>query len=646
MATTPKTVRTYPLNSIARDFTIPFEYLARKFVVVTLIGATRRELVLNTDYRFSTATMITTNKAWGPSDNFTLIEIRRLTSASERLVDFADGSILRAYDLNISSVQSLHIAEEARDLTADTISVNNDGQLDARARRIVNLADAIDDGDAVNLRMQKVWAGSALNQAQAAANSAIASNVGAENSRNSAQASANSAASAAKSDAQATSQRYEAERQAGIAGGYANAASASQGAAQNWAAAPEDQVVSNGLYSSLHYSRKSANSAIASSNSANASNSSRIESTSQADRAKAEADRAKAEADKLGNFNGLAGTIEYTSGNNIGFKGDVSLRGNLLVKSDGDGNVIFQKNDGSQKCRITADLNGDLTVIDDGAGKVRFRIAKSGYVTSTYGQNFAGGTTFSDATQFNGTNVFSGAAQFKSGVVQVYANGQQTANAHVWFYGPDGSSRGIIYAGNDNAIRVQPGNQVAATFISDGSSSFNNVNVNYLTTQTGLNVVAGTAYTHGNLENTGRVASYRDGVGANSGMYSNCHFMAQTNDGSAPAYGFHRGGQYALALWLNGSDLHMQASDGSNRALVTNANFMSYVGGQMTSDIVGCVATMQNATGAQQGQNAQVSGGQLKYSTHNQVSGVTGSGNWRNLGVSNPGGVSNWIRYA
>lgn len=174
---TPKTVRTTDLDGVLKDFTIPFEYLARKFVVVTLIGATRRELVLNTDYRFSTPTTITTIRAaaWGPGDGYELIEIRRLTSASERLVDFADGSILRAYDLNISSVQSLHIAEEARDLTADTIAVNDDGNLDARGKRIVNLADAVDPGDAVTLRQEQTWAASTLsnrNAAELAANNA------------------------------------------------------------------------------------------------------------------------------------------------------------------------------------------------------------------------------------------------------------------------------------------------------------------------------------------------------------------------------------------------------------------------------------------------------------------------------------------
>src|SRR5699024_8676889 len=169
MALKIRTVMTYPLDGSTVDFMIPFEYLARKFVTVTLVGVDRKELVLNQDYRFTTKNQIITTRGWGPNDGYTLIEIRRYTSATERLVDFADGSILRAYDLNISQVQTLHVAEEARDLTADTISVNNDGHLDARGRRIVNVADAVDDFDAVNLNQVKRWDGSALNSANKAA---------------------------------------------------------------------------------------------------------------------------------------------------------------------------------------------------------------------------------------------------------------------------------------------------------------------------------------------------------------------------------------------------------------------------------------------------------------------------------------------
>ncbi|BAO20711.1 tail fiber protein [Pseudomonas phage PPpW-4] len=149
---TPKTVKTYPLDGVQKDFEIPFEYLARKFVVVTLIGPDRLPLVLNVDYRFTSRTVITVSRAWVPSEGYTLLEIRRMTSATERLVDFSDGSVLRASDLNTSSVQALHISEEGRDIATDTIGVDNDGNLDARGRQIKNLADGVAPGDAVNVR--------------------------------------------------------------------------------------------------------------------------------------------------------------------------------------------------------------------------------------------------------------------------------------------------------------------------------------------------------------------------------------------------------------------------------------------------------------------------------------------------------------
>lgn len=149
MALKVRTVMTYPLTG-AVDFTITFEYLARKFVTVTLIGKDRKELVLNQDYRFTTKTQITTTRAWTAADRYDFIEIRRHTSATGRLVDFADGSILRAYDLNIAQIQTLHVAEESRDAALMAMSQDDAGNLDAKNRRIVRLAPGIEGTDAIN----------------------------------------------------------------------------------------------------------------------------------------------------------------------------------------------------------------------------------------------------------------------------------------------------------------------------------------------------------------------------------------------------------------------------------------------------------------------------------------------------------------
>ncbi|ALA45100.1 tail protein [Enterobacter phage phiEap-1] len=151
--TVVRTVKRYPLDGSNRDFNIEFDYLARKFVVVSLVDTTgsteRRQLVNVTDYRFTTKTSIQTTLAHG-GDGFNEIEIRRVTSTTERVVDFADGSVLRAADLNAAQVQAMHIAEEGRDQALLSISVTDSGQLDAHGMQIINVAPGTDKTHAVN----------------------------------------------------------------------------------------------------------------------------------------------------------------------------------------------------------------------------------------------------------------------------------------------------------------------------------------------------------------------------------------------------------------------------------------------------------------------------------------------------------------
>ncbi|ACJ14581.1 tail fiber protein [Kluyvera phage Kvp1] len=327
MALKIRTVMTYPLTG-AVDFAITFEYLARKFVTVTLIGKDRKELVLNQDFRFTTKTQITTTRAWTAADGYDSIEIRRYTSATDRLVDFADGSILRAYDLNIAQIQTLHVAEEARDLTADTIGVNNDGHLDARGRRIVNVANPVDDGDAVNLRSLKVWNDSALNSANRAKESAEEAKRQSDwagRMRNEAEQFKNEAnthrgvAESAKDQAiaardvansakdQASNSRNESLR-------FAEESNSYMGWSKKWAVNPVDVVIQDGEFSAKHWQHYS-----------------KVE----ADRSKNEADRATNEANKLGSMNALAAAIEKVDGIRVFWKGEQHLDGRLYMTSNG-----------------------------------------------------------------------------------------------------------------------------------------------------------------------------------------------------------------------------------------------------------------------------------------------------------------------
>lgn len=322
MANVIKTVLTYQLDGSNRDFYIPFEYLARKFVVVTLIGVGRKVLTLNTDYRFATRTTISLTKSWGPADGYTIIELRRVTSTTDRLVDFTDGSILRAYDLNVAQIQTMHVAEEARDLAADTIGVNNDGHLDARGRRIVNLAIAVDDHDAVPFGQLKT-----MNQnSWQARNEALQLRNEAETFRNQAEGFKNESGTNA---ANTNQWRNEAEGFRNEAEQFKNTATQQATAAGNSSAAAHQSELN------------AANSATASANSATL--------------AEQQADRAEREADKLGNWNDLAGAIDKVVGVDVYFKGVLFCRQGLQVLSstiqgdlyrsdiwrDGAGNLFY-----------------------------------------------------------------------------------------------------------------------------------------------------------------------------------------------------------------------------------------------------------------------------------------------------------------
>ncbi|QKM75972.1 non-contractile tail fiber protein [Escherichia phage P1723] len=292
MANVIKTVYTYPLDGTTTDFAIPFEYLSRKFVVVTLIGQDRKELVVVTDYRFATRNLISTTKAWGPADNYQQIEIRRYTSASERLVDFSDGSILRATDLNVSQIQTLHVAEEARDLTADTIGVNNDGNLDGRGRRIVNVADGVDAGDVVTVGQMNRWSGSAADSANKAKVSETNAKTSETNSK------------------------------------------ASELLAQKWAENPKGTPVVSSQYSAKHW-------ALTSEDSANASATSAGNSQAQVANAKTQADRAGGYANDAMGYRDAANTSAQqaavsegnaaTSASNAKTESDKLIQFNTLV---------------------------------------------------------------------------------------------------------------------------------------------------------------------------------------------------------------------------------------------------------------------------------------------------------------------------
>ena len=131
------------------DYTVPFDYLKKSFVNVSLEG---EELTggdpddTGADYYFIDNTTIRLKVA-PPSGQY--LTIRRYTSQTQRVVTFKDASVLKANDLDTSQLQAFHIAAEARDVINDALIQNNDDNWDAKNKRIVRVADPVDPHDAM-----------------------------------------------------------------------------------------------------------------------------------------------------------------------------------------------------------------------------------------------------------------------------------------------------------------------------------------------------------------------------------------------------------------------------------------------------------------------------------------------------------------
>lgn len=202
------TIANYQGNGSTTDFNVPFDYLAKKFVKVTVdsrekLGGDYGDTTK--DYFFVDKTTIRFNTA--PASGTEII-IRRYTSATDRIVSFKDASVLKAKDLDVSTIQTIHIAEEGRDIINDALIVDKEGNWDAKGKRIVNVGDPIDDNDAITLKFYKedakgaykakLDAEAARDAAKVSERNAKASEVNAKESEVTAKASAGTAVSAAK----------------------------------------------------------------------------------------------------------------------------------------------------------------------------------------------------------------------------------------------------------------------------------------------------------------------------------------------------------------------------------------------------------------------------------------------------------------
>lgn len=138
-----KTSVTYEATGEQTVFNIPFDYLRNSFVKAK-IGEEGTPMEYGTDYTVANRQITFTTAPVG------MLYVYRETP-TDRMVQFMEGSVLKATDMNISTLQQLHIIEESQDWATSNAIVFNDETLawEAKGYRITNVADPVNAQDVV-----------------------------------------------------------------------------------------------------------------------------------------------------------------------------------------------------------------------------------------------------------------------------------------------------------------------------------------------------------------------------------------------------------------------------------------------------------------------------------------------------------------
>ena len=168
----------YTGNGSTDAYSVPFSYRAQADVAVTIDGVATSAFTWN-----GAGTVITFTS---PPANLSSIEIRRTTSQGTRLIDYADGSVLKENDLDTDSTQAFMMGQEAIDDANDRIKLDStDFQWDADSKRIKNVADPTAAQDAATKNyLETTWLSDANKTALTTVNANI-SNINSVNSNSS-----------------------------------------------------------------------------------------------------------------------------------------------------------------------------------------------------------------------------------------------------------------------------------------------------------------------------------------------------------------------------------------------------------------------------------------------------------------------------
>lgn len=129
----------YTGNGSTTTFALTFPYVRPEHVVVFVN-------FVSVAYTYTNSTTVNVSPAPG---NGLRVEVRRVTPLANPLIDFTDGSILAAADLDTSNLQLLYVQQELDDGVKQGVFISSvTGLPTGNGKRITNVADPIDLQDA------------------------------------------------------------------------------------------------------------------------------------------------------------------------------------------------------------------------------------------------------------------------------------------------------------------------------------------------------------------------------------------------------------------------------------------------------------------------------------------------------------------
>ncbi len=153
----------YTASGSTDTYNITFGYLAPENVEVLLDG-------VSTPFTFPSLSQIQITS--GNPSLGAIVNIKRITPRDAREIVWQNAANLTADDLNTADLQVLYIMQEAFDGGDDTLKIGAEGVFDAESKRIQNIAEPIDDADAVTKGYLGSFPGSNLAEAVAAKDAA------------------------------------------------------------------------------------------------------------------------------------------------------------------------------------------------------------------------------------------------------------------------------------------------------------------------------------------------------------------------------------------------------------------------------------------------------------------------------------------